>query len=300
MTSAGDFLLREGVRQEAQHVLFVEGDENSIDTKVLGRLFAGNSGIRIRSLGTCNSIRSVAQALFRHHPTYYFLIDRDYEEDREVEESWSNFPDTDKRNLLIWRRRSIENYFLDPGYLAQSGFCTVSEDVLRDRILGFVNERLLLDVANHAAAAIQREISRNWHEGIPRFSDPDAFPDPDAALKFLVGEYASGLQQHRKEIKRRISAAEIEGRWGACLERATGGQYPVVFGLGDWLRMVRGKGVFGQILNSECFTVRDSRGEEVQGAQKRDRVAEDLLRKDASVQPDDFAALRQLIGERMQ
>ena len=67
----------EEVRHQAQHVLFVEGnDANALDPTVLKELF--DSRIRIEPLGASLSVKSVAEALYPHHPTYYFLIDRDY------------------------------------------------------------------------------------------------------------------------------------------------------------------------------------------------------------------------------
>lgn len=127
----------EEVRLQGQHVLFVEGrDKDSVDPKVLNTLFSG--GLRIEPLGPSFSVRSVAEALHPHHPTYYFLIDRDHHEHDFVEGCWKNFPDPDTNNLLVWRRREIENYFLEPRYLVQSKYCRVSEERLGERILHFL------------------------------------------------------------------------------------------------------------------------------------------------------------------
>jgi len=110
----------EEVRLQGQHVLFVEGkDRSSVDPKILGELF-GTDTIKIEPLGPSYSIKSVAQALYSYHPTYYFLIDRDHHDDDFVAQCWNHFPDPDKYNLLVWKRREIENYFLDPNYLFPS------------------------------------------------------------------------------------------------------------------------------------------------------------------------------------
>ena len=62
----------ESVRFQAGHVLFVEGkDENALDPKVLSELF--DHHLRIEPLGPAFSVKSVAEALHPHHPTYYFL-----------------------------------------------------------------------------------------------------------------------------------------------------------------------------------------------------------------------------------
>ena len=62
----------ESVRFQAGHVLFVEGkDENALDPKVLSELF--DHHLRIEPLGPAFSVKSVAEALHPHHPTYIGL-----------------------------------------------------------------------------------------------------------------------------------------------------------------------------------------------------------------------------------
>lgn len=99
----------EEVRQAARHTLFVEGSsDEAIDPQVLDKLL-GDVTIQIKTLGPSSHIRSVAEALHKHHPYYYFLIDRDHHNDIEVERCWERFPDISTCNLLIWRRRELEN-----------------------------------------------------------------------------------------------------------------------------------------------------------------------------------------------
>ena len=104
------------VRFDAGHVLFVEGrGDDAIDPTVL-RVLLGDQ-LRIEPLGASFSVTSVAEALHQFHPNYYFLVDRDHHDYDFVEQCWSNFPEAGKRNLLVWRQREIENYFLDPDSL---------------------------------------------------------------------------------------------------------------------------------------------------------------------------------------
>ena len=115
------------VRFDAGHVLFVEGrGDDAIDPTVL-RVLLGDQ-LRIEPLGASISVTSVAEALHQFHPNYYFLVDRDHHDYDFVEQCWSNFPEAGKRNLLVWRRREIENYFLDPDYLARSKFRVEDRD----------------------------------------------------------------------------------------------------------------------------------------------------------------------------
>lgn len=283
----------EEVRLQGQHVLFVEGrDKDSVDPKVLNTLFSG--GLRIEPLGPSFSVRSVAEALHPHHPTYYFLIDRDHHEHDFVEGCWKNFPDPDTNNLLVWRRREIENYFLEPRYLVQSEYCRVSEERLGERILHFANQRLFLDIANHVVISIREELKRNW---IKKFKDPDDFPTRDDALLKLKA--ANAFDQHRTNVHNKVSAEEVERRFMDFLVRMTGGQDKIAFGIGEWLHLIQGKKVLAQVVNSQCFQVATTDGNPLMGREKLNEVVKDLLVKDAAVQPDDFMALKELIDKRV-
>lgn len=81
----------EDVRQGSRHVLFVEGSRgDSFDPQIIGELFEGR--IRIKPLGPSYNVRSVAEALHPFHPSYYFLIDRDYHHDDDfVNRCWDDF-----------------------------------------------------------------------------------------------------------------------------------------------------------------------------------------------------------------
>ena len=103
----------EQVRRGAEHVLFVEGREDGLDQVVL-RALLGNS-LRVEVMGPSYSVRSAAQALARHHPRYYFLIDRDHYDDEFVEKSWQDFPDPNKRGLTYLSAETL-------GSLSSTGF----------------------------------------------------------------------------------------------------------------------------------------------------------------------------------
>ena len=283
----------EEVRLQGQHILFVEGgDEDSVDPKVLDTLFSG--GLRIEPLGPSFSVRSVAEALHPHHPTYYFLIDRDHHEHDFVEGCWKNFPDPGTDNLLVWRRREIENYFLEPQYLVRSEYCRVSQERLGKKILDFANRRVFLDIANHVVISIREELKRNW---IEKFRNPDDFPTRDDALLKL--KEANAFDRHRINVHNKVSTEEVERRFADFLGRMTGGQEEIAFGVGEWLHLIQGKKVLAQVVNSECFQVPTTDGNTLMGREKLNEVVKDLLVKDAAVQPDDFIALKELIDRRV-
>ncbi len=279
----------EEVRHQAQHVLFVEGnDENALDPTVLKELLP----IRIEPLGASFSIKSVAEALYPYHDTYYFLIDRDHHDNDFINRCWDNFPDSDTHNLLIWKRRELENYFLEPDYLVQSQFCQVEKDELEQQILQFANKRLFLDAANHVIVSIREELKENW---IEKFSNPDEFSSKEVALEKL--KRTNKFEQHRTNVSNKVSTEEVERRFYECLELMTDGQDQLDFGRGDWLDMVQGKSVLTQVINSGSFQVRTLDGTALQGSEKLKETVKDLLRKDE--QPADFVELKRLITKRI-
>lgn len=284
----------EEVRLQGQHVLFVEGsDGESVDPKVLNELFS--NGIRIEPLGPSFSVRSVAEALQPYHPTYYFLIDRDHYDDSFIDKCWSNFPNPATNNLLVWRRREIENYFLDPEYLLQSRFCKVSRISLENSILQFANDRLFLDIANHVIIHIREELKENW---IQKFTNPAEFSTKQDALQKL--QEANEFGQYSKKVQKKVSPIVLERRFSEFLERMTGGREQLSFGVGEWLDLIQGKKVFNQVVNSACFRVPTARaGATVLSRRKKmNEIVKDLLRKD--YQPEDFAKLKNLITARIE
>ena len=283
----------ERVRFQAGHILFVEGkDKNALDPKVLSELF--DHRLRIEPLGPAYSVQSVAEALHPHHPTYYFLIDRDHRDVGFINRCWHNFPNPDTYNLLVWRRREIENYFLEPNYLIQSRFCQVQQDDLARQILQFANERLFLDAANHVIISIREDLKGNW---IQIFSNPADFSSKEIALEKL--KRANEFDQHRTRVENAVSAKEVERRFGECLETMTNGRDRLVFGSGDWLDRVQGKRILAQVINSGCFQVRATDGTVLRGRERIGEVAKDLLRNAGEYVPADFLELKKLIAKRI-
>ena len=280
------------IRYRAEHVLFVEGAATSRDQPVLETLL--RSQIRVEPLGGSFSVRNVAEALVPVHPTYYFLIDRDHHDDDFVDFSWSNFPDPDTRNLLVWRQRELENYFLDATYLATSEYCTCDTDGLRGTILRRCNSRLYLDAANRVITSLREDFKRTW---IQHFRNPEEFLDRADTLARLVSR--EEFSQYGQRVARGISNHEIEQRLDERLAHMTGGTYPLQFGRGAWLATIRGKKVLSQVVNA-CFNVTDRSGAHLDGAASVVEVMRELVAKDLEDQPADFRALKQLIDARVQ
>lgn len=284
----------ENVLQGAKHVLFVEGEgDESFDVKVLNELL--DTPITIRPLGPSYSVKSVAQALHPHHPDYYFLIDRDpHHDDAFVEQCWNGFPDPDTHNLLIWRRREIENYFLDPAYLIHSRFCKVSQTDIERKVVEIASSRLYLDAVNWVIIDVRERQKRNW---IGLFKASDNLSTSEIALEKLVGRPEFHLRI--SDVEKSVSADELARLFAETLQRMTGGEDGLSLGRGAWLELIQGKEVFAQLVNSACFDVRTRDGETLQGRDKSYEIIKDLLRQEKKIQPVDFQRLNTLIQQRV-
>lgn len=282
----------EEVRAGAQHVLFVEGSEDGLDQAVLRALL--QSELRIETMGSSYSVKSAAQALAQHHPSYYFLIDRDHYDDAYVEKCWENFPDPGTHNLLVWRRREIENYFLDPLFLMESEYCESTEERLTENLIVIAQERLLLDVVNQVISSVREEQKSTW---IRHFSNPADFASKQEAVQRLTSleEFAVRSQA----VSTMLSESELRERFETGLELMTGDGEELVYGRGKWVEMMRGKKILSTMVNSNEFVVTDAEGNNVVGTEKAIEIVKDLAVKDVHSRPRDFGELQRLIRRRV-
>lgn len=98
--------------------LICEGDDNSLDFKILNRIVLGklNKTAQIYPAGGDGGLGSVARWLEKiRGGRAYSIEDRNYRFQAEVEQSWS-----DNSKSFIWRRHEIENYLFDPAIVTQT------------------------------------------------------------------------------------------------------------------------------------------------------------------------------------
>ena len=284
----------ESVNQAASHALFVEGrGDDAIDPRALTRLLS-DTDIAIKALGPSYHVKSAAQALHSHHPNYYFLIDRDHHDAQTVEDVWSNFPNPDTYNLLIWRKRELENYFLDPDYLSMSTFlskCKPAE--LKARLLKLSGMRVFFDIANQTIATVREQQKNKWIED---FKKPDDFPTSEKALEQLKA--SKPLSTRASDVNAQVKLESVEKIFRDLENDFLGGARKPELGKGNWLDRMRGKPLLASLI-SECFEVKDGDGKILTGPEAVTLVAEELLQKDISKQPADFRELHNLIAQRV-
>ncbi|MCX7047681.1 MAG: hypothetical protein NTX50_19625 [Candidatus Sumerlaeota bacterium] len=292
MTHAAHDLRTEQIRRKARHVLFVEGEgPNSVDIQVLDLLL--RPSISVEPLGSSFHIRSAAQALYRYHPDYYFLIDRDHYEDEFVEKCWDNFPAPETPNLLIWRKREIENYFLASDYLLQSKYCVAGEQKLRSVITKHASARLFLDTANQVIIEIRERLKQNW---IQLFENPAQFKTKNEALSLLTRR--PEWEHFQSRVSQSLIEKNISTRFEELLEEWSGGLDRLEFGTGQWIERLRGRMILSSVIH-ECFQVRDAKGSLIQGEDKLNAVVKDLARLPLTKLPDDFQLLHKIIMDRI-
>ncbi|MEO5352379.1 MAG: hypothetical protein H7835_04105 [Magnetococcus sp. XQGC-1] len=245
-------------------------------------------------MGPAYHIRSAAEALSRHETDTYFLQDRDHQDTATVEASWRNFPDPAHSNLLIWRKRELENYFLDPDYLRLSSYCRKKAGEPEESILHHANDRLYLDAVNQVIVAIREEQKRNW---IELFNQPADFRSKEGAWQQLRNAAAFG--ERTAQVTDSVAADQLRSRLEATIAAFSGGTIPLQFGHGSWQDRLRGRKIFPSVLTT-CCKVQDSAQRPLQGKEQRNAVVKDLLRKPLEVQPADFQELHRLIRQRLE
>ncbi len=277
----------EQVRQTARHVLFVEGsNDDAFDPSVLAQLLPM---ITFKAIGPSTNIRAAAEAMHAHHPEYYFVVVRDHHTDAMVEESWNRFPDPSCSNIILWRKRELENYFLDLAYLAKSEYVHCTADQLESTICALGRERLWLEVTNRVIIELREQVKAKW---IDLFSDPARITSRDQAVQCLLT--APQIATLPARIGELLQPHALEDLFDRTLLDWTDGAAGLDCNRGSWLCSMSGKKIFTALVN-RCFKVKSLDGNRIVGRAASKIVARQLLSLPLEAQPADFRILRRLI-----
>ncbi len=283
------------VLNNAKHILFVEGTPTGLDVTVLRELVPR---VRVEPLGPSLSVQSVATALHPFHPDYWFIVDRDDLADSVVELSWQRFPNPDENNLLIWRRKELESYFLEPAWVRSSKYWNKPSD----------DESVLIAWLEQEATAVL------WFEAAKRvvLSKRNAVKRLDAPL-FKLGEIR-GLS--RDDVIQRLIESpaihalrslqsvgledtQLRAAFGDEVQVLSDGVTPLKIGKGRWRELIGAKALFSQMIN-QFYLVPDlanPAGPPLSGRDAERAVAVDLLRNHSEFMPHDFAELSKFLTD---
>ena len=275
----------------SNHVLFVEGKEDSTDVTVLARILP----IQVKPFGPSYNLKSAAEAFANVHPTYYFLIDRDHYSSEVVEKFWKNFPDAETPNLLIWRKKEIENYFLDSSFLCQSIYFDnkKQETDIQKNVIKNAKRFLYMAVANQVIISVREELKTNW---INIFRNQDDFRDESTSLSMLLA--CKDFSAFPTEVAKKLTKEELQNRFKKYLLLMTDGEHDLKWDKGLWRDMIPGKAILHSVLGSNLFTVVDRKGKKLTGTEKESEIIKDLLSSKKKL-PDDFSKLKKLLEERV-
>lgn len=274
----------------SDHILFVEGKEDSIDSEVLSNILP----IKVQALGPSYNIMSVAQAFANVQPIYYFIIDRDHHSAEVVEDYWSKFPNTDTPNILIWRKKEIENYFLDSSFLSKSSYFVTdkTEDDLQKIILKQANRYLYMAAVNYTIISIREELKSNW---IEIFKNVDEFKTEAEALEKLLT--IRNFSEFQQKVSDKLKDEQIQSIFASYITLATGGEETLKWGKGKWLDLLPGKNILHSVLGTALFVVKNRNGISLTGREKEQEIIKDLLTKTEHL-PSDFIQLATLLKKR--
>lgn len=242
----------EDIRQSAKHTLFVEGKTNqAFDPIVMEELLSNNNlgRITVQAIGHCDNVRSAAQALMSHHPSYYFLIDRDDNDDLTVAKSWNSFPDLSQHNLLIWKKRELENYFIEPTYLSNSSFLKTNLNDLKERILNECNQRIFIYAANFTILHLNKKITKKLCYS---FSDFNQFKCKEDGEQKLEEVLTTEIASKKNEIDEILTIDIVKQIYFEFVQELSGGTLPLQYGYGNWLEQLSGKEIMNNIMN-QCL-----------------------------------------------
>lgn len=281
------------VLQGAKHVLFVEGTKDGLDVAVLEKLLSPK--LRVEPLGPSFSVRSVATALRQFHPEYWFIIDRDEWNDADVEASWQRFPDPAHDNLLIWRRKELESYFLDPDWACRGKYLrsTASSDAVKAWLAAEADKLLLLEAANRVLVRTRSSIKQS-HTPLLTAAEIEGCTKDEVILKLLDSPL---LQSLTTSMAVEISEARVRTAFEDEVRLLSGASLPLTWGTGRWRDLVSGKALFRSMVN-RWFEVPDQQKggkARLTGRDAERAVAVDLLLHHQDTMPADFTELKAVL-----
>lgn len=223
------------------------------------------------------------------------IIDRDDWTDEVVEASWKSFPDPTCDNLLIWRRKELESYFLEPEWVCESRYVqsSVTPERLQEWLASEADKRLLFEAVNRVLIKTRNAIKRGGPP-LPSFNGFDGLDEEQVLQKVL----RSPLLEHLGTVVEvEVSEARIRAAFAEEVRLLSGGSRPLTWGTGRWRDLASGKPLFRAMVNRWFFVpdLQMGGGARLTGRDAEYAVALELLSLRQGAMPADFSELRSVL-----
>lgn len=270
--------------------IFVEGlSTTSIDKPIIDGIFkSNNNSIDCKMVGFCTNVIAASQLLYKENNNNYFLIDRDHHDNTTINKSWTS---DRKNNLIIWKKRHIENYFLNPNFLMKSSHIkgSVKEIELISQIEDLANNRFFTDVVNLVLINLREKLKKNWVKKIGLLPNNNE----DEALNTLLE--MNEINNFKSNVDKELCKNSIIDSFNYYKNEFTGGESSLKLGCGNWINLIEGKPILNQILNTN-FIIKKSDNTNITGEELKLKVLKDLMIQTSENDwPDDFQLLKKII-----
>ena len=281
---------------QAKYTLFVEG---TLDYNVF-RVLMDGLPLSVKSMsGGSSSLRRVANAIHEHNSDYLFLIDRDHFGMNEVNKLRKNFNEEGKPNILMWKLREIENYFLNPGFLTKFKNLNLNDtnvNKLKQMICNKIRESYLIDVANHAISSVIGNFNTGFKNlrlkrteiGTPPEKVIDLIKSNGELRNFLTERQQNltsaldNIIKNYKEVVNELESVEGEERYLST----------------KFLEHINGKYILREIIAHSMFKCADQDGNDLDGDKRIVKVITEIVKNPENIPPD-FLEVQNLIRDRV-
>ena len=280
------------------NVLFVEGTQESLDVIVLTALL--NGIVKVSPIGNSSTLKQSAKAFANSNPNYYFIVDRDYSTVAQVDENWRNFENDASENFLMWRKKEIENYFLDPSFLRRSQYYNGENDdnQLKQKIVCESKKYLFLTAANLSIVEIRQE----FHDWVSVYDNSalNDFNEYNIGLTNLLNNLDFSSFSEKVATTFDTQKLQIKALYEKYVRELTGltdsnGNYLLSWGHGTWLDRISGKEVLQSVLQTNIFRIPNG----TQQSEKTNAIIQDLIISERTQLPEDFIKLKELLKKKV-
>lgn len=270
------------------HILYVEGGKNSVDVQVLRKII---SGVRVLPLGGASNLESLAEKFSDLHKNIYFVIDRDYRSAYRVQKIWQKFENGG--NIVAWRRREIENYFIDAKFLSKSNYLKKDKkENLKSLIIAEAKKRIFLDAANFAFSEIKYGTKIL---GLKNNFTLKNFKTEKSAEEELKKFDFDHVKSHAGDF---LTTKELVEKFKEKLNSISEDPENMQYEDRNWMELMRGKGILRGVAVSDYFDFKDLEPKLEKGQQEI-AIIKEILENNVDSIPNDILKVKEMIIKKM-